>query len=144
MHAGKIIALDPRTGQPVLKTMAETMAEGRVVIEHQSLVWLQGKKFLFLFLRFIYLSIYLSIYLFIICVSLVWLRGKKFLFLFLRFIYLSIYLFIYLFIYYMCVHCSCLQTLQKRASDFCYGWLRTTMWLLGFELRTFGRAVNRS
>jgi hypothetical protein len=28
-----------------------------------------------------------------------------------------------LFIYYMCVHCSCLQTLQKRASDFCYGWL---------------------
>ena len=90
MHAGKIIALDPRTGQPVLKTMAETMAEGRVVIEHQSLVWLQGKKFLFLFLRFIYLSIYL---------------------------------FIYLFIYYMCVHCSCLQTLQKRASDFCYGWL---------------------
>ena len=28
-----------------------------------------------------------------------------------------------LFIYYMCVHCGCLQTLQKRASDFCYGWL---------------------
>jgi hypothetical protein len=46
------------------------------------------------------------------------------------------------FIYYMCVHCSCLQTLQKRASDFCYGWLWATMWLLGFELWTFGRAVG--
>ena len=42
----------------------------------------------------------------------------------------------------MCVHCGCLQTLQKRASDFCYGWLWATMWLLGFELRTFGRAVG--
>jgi hypothetical protein len=34
----------------------------------------------------------------------------------------------------------CLQTLQKRASDFRYGWLWATMWLLGFELRT-GSAV---
>jgi hypothetical protein len=53
---------------------------------------------------------------------------------------LFIYLFIYLFI--ICVHHSCLQTLQKRASDFCYGWLWATMWLLGFELRTFRRAVG--
>ena len=42
----------------------------------------------------------------------------------------------------MCVHCGCLQTLQKRASDFCYGWLWATMCLLEFELRTFGRAVG--
>jgi hypothetical protein len=35
---------------------------------------------------------------------------------------------------------SCLQTHQKRASDLCYRWLWATMWLLGFELRTFGRA----
>ena len=27
---------------------------------------------------------------------------------------------------------------------FCYGWLWATMWLLGFELRTFGRAVGCS
>ena len=33
--------------------------------------------------------------------------------------YLPVYIFkkIYLFIYYMCVHCSCPQTQQKRASD---------------------------
>jgi hypothetical protein len=31
------------------------------------------------------------------------------------------YLFIYLFIYYMEVHCSCLQTHQKRASDLIMG-----------------------
>jgi hypothetical protein len=42
----------------------------------------------------------------------------------------------------MCVHRSCLQTIQKRVSDFCYKWLWATMWLLGFELRTFGRAVG--
>ena len=32
-------------------------------------------------------------------------------------VYLFIYLFICLFIYYIWAHCSCLQTLQKRASD---------------------------
>jgi len=47
-----------------------------------------------------------------------------------------------LFIYYIWVHCSCLQTHQKRASDLITDGLWTTMWLLGFELRTSGRAVS--
>jgi hypothetical protein len=44
----------------------------------------------------------------------------------------------------MQVHCSCLQTLQKRESDLVIGWLWATMWLLEFELLTFGRAVGCS
>ena len=40
------------------------------------------------------------------------------------------------------VHCSCLQTHQKKGIWSHYGWLWATMWLLGFELRTFGRAVS--
>ena len=40
------------------------------------------------------------------------------------------------------VHCSCLQTHQKRASDPHYRWLWATMWLLGIELRTSGRATG--
>jgi hypothetical protein len=46
------------------------------------------------------------------------------------------------FISYMWVHCHCLQTHQKRASDAHYRRLWTTMWLLGIELRTCGRAVS--
>jgi hypothetical protein len=43
---------------------------------------------------------------------------------------------------FMQVHCSCLlDTLEKGIISH-YGWLWTTMWLLGFELRTFGRAVR--
>jgi hypothetical protein len=38
----------------------------------------------------------------------------------------------------MWVHCSCLQSLQIRYVR----WLWATMWLLGFELRTFRRAVS--
>ena len=40
----------------------------------------------------------------------------------------------------MWVHCFCLQTHQKRASDPISDWLWAIMWLLGFELRTSGRA----
>jgi hypothetical protein len=57
---------------------------------------------------------------------------KSLLFVFLRFI----------FYYYIQVHCSYLQTHQKRASGSHYGWLWATMWLLGFELRTFRKAVS--
>ena len=46
------------------------------------------------------------------------------------------------FIYFMGVHCHCLQTPQKRASDPIYRWLWATMWMLGFELRTSGRALS--
>jgi hypothetical protein len=49
-------------------------------------------------------------------------------FFFLRFIY-----------YYTWVHCSCLPV-EGVISH--YGWLWATMWLLGFELWTFGRAVS--
>jgi hypothetical protein len=56
--------------------------------------------------------------------------------------YLKIYLFIYLFIYYMYVHCSCLQTPQKRASDLITGGCELPCGYWRFELRTFGRAVN--
>jgi hypothetical protein len=38
------------------------------------------------------------------------------------------------------VHYSCLQTYQL--SSFHYQWLWATMWLLGVELRTSGRAAN--
>ena len=47
-----------------------------------------------------------------------------------------------LFILYMWLHCRCLQTHQKRASDPHYRWLWATIWLLGIELRTFGRTVR--
>ena len=40
------------------------------------------------------------------------------------------------------LHCSCLQTHQKRGIRSHYRWLWATMWLLGLELRTFGRAVS--
>jgi hypothetical protein len=49
---------------------------------------------------------------------------------------------IYLFISCMCVYCRCLQTHQKKASDPHYRWLWVTMWLMGIELRTSGRAVS--
>jgi hypothetical protein len=51
------------------------------------------------------------------------------------FVSLSLSFFFLRFIYLLYVHCSCLQTLQKRASD-----LATD----GCELRTFGRAVGCS
>ena len=45
-----------------------------------------------------------------------------------------------LFILYMWVHCSCLQTHQKREGIWShYRRLWATMWLLGIELRTSGR-----
>jgi hypothetical protein len=47
-----------------------------------------------------------------------------------------------LFISCMWVHCRCLQTYQKRALDPHYRWLLATMWLLGIELSTSGRAVS--
>ena len=40
------------------------------------------------------------------------------------------------------MHCSYLQILQEEGIRFHYGWLWATMWLLGFELRTFRRAVG--
>jgi hypothetical protein len=49
---------------------------------------------------------------------------------------------IYLFISCMWAHCSYLQTHQKRALDPHYSWLWATMWLLGIELRIFGKAVS--
>jgi hypothetical protein len=48
----------------------------------------------------------------------------------------------YLFISCTWVHCCCLQTHQKRASEPHYRWLWATMWLLGTELRTSERAVR--
>ena len=42
----------------------------------------------------------------------------------------------------MWVHCCCLQTHPKRAFDPHYIWLWATIWLLGIELRTSGRAVS--
>ena len=39
------------------------------------------------------------------------------------------------------VHCSSLQTHQKRASDL-IRWLWATMWLLGFKLRSSERALG--
>jgi hypothetical protein len=41
-----------------------------------------------------------------------------------------------LFISYMWLYCRCLQTQQKMALDDHY------RWLLGIELRTYGRAVS--
>jgi hypothetical protein len=41
------------------------------------------------------------------------------------------------------LHCSCLQTHQKKASDpITYGCEPPTLWLLGIELRTSRRAVS--
>jgi hypothetical protein len=48
----------------------------------------------------------------------------------------------YSFILLIWVHCSCLQTHQKRASDLITDGWWATMWLLGIELRTSGRAVG--
>jgi hypothetical protein len=58
------------------------------------------------------------------------------------FSFLFYFLKIYLFISCMWVHCCYLQTHQKRALDPHYRWLWATMWLLGIELRTSGRAVS--
>ena len=46
---------------------------------------------------------------------------------------------IYLFLF-MLVHCHCLQT--QKDIRFHYRWLWANMWVLGIELRTFGRAVS--
>ena len=56
---------------------------------------------------------------------------------------LSILFFAFLkrFILFIRVHHSCFQRHQKRSL---YRWLWATMWLLGIELRTFGRAVGCS
>jgi hypothetical protein len=48
---------------------------------------------------------------------------------------------IYLFILCLWVHCSCLQTHQKRPLD-PFQMVVTIMWLLGIEPRTSGRAVS--
>jgi hypothetical protein len=55
--------------------------------------------------------------------------------------FLKIYLFIYLFILCLWAHCSCLQTPEEGIRSH-YRWLWATMWLLGIELRTSGRAVS--
>jgi hypothetical protein len=56
-----------------------------------------------------------------------------------RFIYLFIYLFIY-FIYMSILYLSS-GTLEETIRSH-YRWLRVTMWLLGIELWTSGRAVR--
>jgi len=43
---------------------------------------------------------------------------------------------------YVSTHHCCLQTHPKSASDAYYRWLWATMWLLGIELRTSGKAVS--
>ena len=48
-----------------------------------------------------------------------------------------IYLFIYLFIMYSVCMYACMPEEGTRSH---YRWLRATMWLLGIELKTFGRA----
>jgi hypothetical protein len=59
-----------------------------------------------------------------------------------NFFWLMIFWRDFIYLFYIWVHCSCLQTHQKRASDSHYRWLWVTMWLLGIELRTSGRTVS--
>jgi hypothetical protein len=54
------------------------------------------------------------------------------------FFFFKIYLFI------LCKYTVAVFRHSRRGSQISYGWLWATMWLLGFELLTFGRAVGCS
>jgi hypothetical protein len=58
-----------------------------------------------------------------------------------HFIYFFKDLFIYIFYVYMSILSLSLDT-QEKGIRSNYRWLWTTMWLLGIELMTFGRAVS--
>jgi hypothetical protein len=51
-------------------------------------------------------------------------------------------LFFKIYFLFIWVHCSCLQTHNRRGIRSHCRWLWATMWLLGIELRTSGRAVS--
>ena len=47
-----------------------------------------------------------------------------------------------LFIIFTCVYCSCFSDIPEEGIRSQYRWLWATMWVLGFELRTSGRAAS--
>jgi hypothetical protein len=57
--------------------------------------------------------------------------------------FICVYLFLYIYLFIICKHTVAVFRHSRRGHQiFCYGWLWVTMWLLGFELRTFGGAVG--